>query len=175
MRCRGRRPLRTGWLHSPGSAYHADEYGFDGSKIVVVGFCAGGHLAASLGGADERPDVLVLGDPVTLGDWGEPTGKEIPDATALVSADYPPTFPFSTSDDETVPIVHSLALLTALAEHGVWFESHIDWTGVHGISLAKAHTAKGRADYLDDHIAGWLPDSVRFVKAVLGDFTRDVP
>lgn len=43
-------------------------------------------------------------------------------------------------------------------------------TGVHGISLAKAHTAKGRADYVDDHIAGWLPDSVRFIKATLGDF-----
>ncbi len=153
---------------------HADEYGFYAHKIAVVGFSAGGHLAASLGGADERPDVLVLGYPVTLDDWAEPTGKEIPDATALVSVDYPPTFLLSTSDDETVPIVHSFALLTALAEHGVWFESHIYRTGVHGISLAKAHTAKGSADYVDDHIAGWLPDSVRFVKAVLGDFALDV-
>ena len=35
---------------------HADEHGFDASKIVVVGSSAGGHLAASLGGDDERPD-----------------------------------------------------------------------------------------------------------------------
>lgn len=152
---------------------HADEYGFDAAKIVLVGFSAGGHLAASLGGTDERPNVVVLGYPVTLAEWGRPEGKEIPDAPAMVTADYPPTFLFSTSDDQAVPVANSLAMLTALAQHGVGFESHIYRTGTHGISLAKAHTAKGRPDYVDPAIAGWLPASVRFIKDVLGDFALD--
>ena len=149
---------------------HATEFGFDPGKIAVVGFSAGGHLAATLGASDERPDALVLGYPVTLSEMGARMGTEVPDVPEMVTPHYPPTFLFSTRDDQSVPIAHSLALLTALAEQGVAFETHIYRTGAHGISVAKTHTANGRADYVDPAIAGWLADSVRFLHAVLGDF-----
>lgn len=149
---------------------HADEWGFEPAKIAVVGFSAGGHLAASLGVAAERPDALVLGYPVTLGEMGPPVGKEILDVPSAVTADYPPTFLFSTSGDSLVPIGNSLALLSKLAEHEVPFESHIYLLGPHGLSLAKSHTANGRAAMIEPAVAGWLPDSVRFLNSVFGDF-----
>ena len=150
---------------------NADQVGIDPAKVAAVGFSAGGHLAASLGTvADSRPDALVLGYPVTLAEFGPPIGKVIPDVAAAVSGATPPTFLFSTSGDTLVPIRNSLSFLTALAEHGVPFESHVYLLGPHGISLAKSLTANGVAAYVDAAAAQWLTDSVRFLQAVFGDF-----
>lgn len=150
---------------------HAAEVNVDPHRIAAVGFSAGGHLAAALGtGSDDRPDALVLGYPVTLSDFGPPIGKEILDTVSAVTGDTPPTFVFSTSPDSLVPIRNSLAFLSALAEHGVPFESHIYLLGAHGLSLAKALTANGKAGMADPVVSAWLGDSVRFLQRVFGDF-----
>jgi acetyl esterase/lipase len=155
---------------------HAVELDIDPTKVAVVGFSAGGHLATSLGTAsDDRPDALVLGYPVTLAEFGPVMGKEVPDTPAAVTKDTPPTFLFSTYADALVPIRNSLAFLTALAEHEVPFESHIYVVGAHGLSLAKPLTANGQGAMTDDVVAQWLPDSVRFLHRVFGDFAVDGP
>jgi acetyl esterase/lipase len=150
---------------------NADQLGIDPEQVAVVGFSAGGHLAACLGTlADDKPDALVLGYPVTLAEFGPAIGKAIADVAAAVSAATPPTFLFSTSGDTLVPIRNSLALLAALAEHDVPFESHIYLLGPHGISLAKPLTANGDAALVDAAAAQWLTDSVGFLQAVFGNF-----
>lgn len=152
---------------------HAGEVNIDPHRIAAVGFSAGGHLAASLGtgtGPDDRPDALVLGYPVTLAEFGPPIGKEIMDTVSAVTGDTPATFLFSTAPDALVPIRNSLAFLSALAEHEVPFESHIYLLGQHGLSLAKPLTANGSAGASDEAVAGWLADSVRFLRRVFGDF-----
>ena len=150
---------------------NADRVGIDSGKIAVVGFSAGGHLAACLGTvADVKPGALVLGYPVTLAEFGPPIGKTIVDVAAAVTAATPPTFLFSTSGDSLVPIRNSLAFLAALAEHDVPFESHIYLLGPHGISLAKPLTSNGVAALVDAAVAQWLTDSVRFLHAVFGQF-----
>ena len=155
---------------------HAAELDIDREKVAVVGFSAGGHLAASLGTAsDDRPDALVLGYPVTLAEFGPVMNKEIPDIPAAVTKDTPPTFLFSTYADALVPIRNSLAFLTALAAHEVPFESHIYVVGAHGLSLAKPFTANGEGAMTDEVVAQWLPDSVRFLHRVFGDFAVDGP
>ena len=155
---------------------HASELDIDPSKVAAVGFSAGGHLATSLGAlSDDRPDALVLGYPVTLAEFGDVMNKTIPDTPSAVTADTPPTFLFSTYADALVPIRNSLSFLTALAEHAVPFESHIYVVGPHGLSLAKPLTANSQGAMVDDAVAQWLPDSVRFLHRVFGDFAVDGP
>lgn len=155
---------------------HAAETGIDPTKVAAVGFSAGGHLATSLGTlSEDRPDALVLGYPVTLAEFGAVMGKEVPDTPTAVTKDTPPTFLFSTYADALVPIRNSLTFLAALAEHEVPFESHIYVLGAHGLSLAKPLTANGQGAMTDDVVAAWLPDSVRFLHRVFGDFAVDGP
>jgi len=147
------------------------DLGIDPGKVAAVGFSAGGHLAASLGTATEHPpDALVLGYPVTLAEFGPALGKELLDTVDAVSARTPPAFVFHTWSDNVVPIRNSLAFLVALAEHGVPFESHLYLLGEHGLSLAKATTANGRAGLTDPVAARWFADSVGFLHRVFGDF-----
>ena len=153
---------------------HADQIDIAPNQIAAVGFSAGGHLAASLGAtAGPRPDALVLGYPVTLADFGRLVGKEILDVPAAVDSSTPPTFVFSTQSDTAVRIEHSLALLRALAQHDVPFESHLYLLGGHGLSLAKPMTADGNAKATDPAVARWLSDSVLFLERVLGTFPLD--
>ncbi len=153
---------------------NAAELRIDPGKVAAVGFSAGGHLAASLAtAAEDKPDALVVGYAVTLAEGGPGMGKEILDVPSHVTPATPPTFVFSTCGDTLVPIRHSIALLDALAAHGVPFESHIYVLGLHGLSLAKPHTASGHAVRVEPAVAQWLADSVRFLFTVFGDFATE--
>jgi acetyl esterase/lipase len=137
-------------------------------RLAVLGFSAGGHLAAMLAtdsddvmGAPShtyagRPDAAILCYPVT--DLRETLSGRIPNlhlssARALlpeagpelladlspstrVTEDIPPCFIWTTSDDEGVPALHSLELMTAMAVAGVPFEAHVFRHGRHGLGLA---------------------------------------
>ncbi|WP_206079919.1 alpha/beta hydrolase [Propioniciclava coleopterorum] len=150
---------------------HAAENGTDPAQVAVVGFSAGGHLAATLGvSAPRRPDALVLGYPVTLASLGPYMGKRILDTVEAVDDATPPAFVFSTQGDETVPVENTLDFCSALARRRIPFEAHVYLLGPHGISLAKPLTASGRAAMVDADVAAWLPDSVRFLRQVFGDF-----
>lgn len=142
------------------------------SPLVVCGFSAGGHLAASLGANWQaldlpRPDALVLGYPVTTAgtyahrgsfenlagqtDW---TPYDIP---TRVTAAMPPVFFWHTVTDPEVPVENSLLLAEALRRAGVSYELHLFPWGVHGLSLATPavdEPEKGRL--ADPHVAGWF-------------------
>ncbi len=145
----------------------------DRRRVGVIGFSAGGHLAALLSTDSEdvsglerwtyadRPDAAILAYPVTdlretilgripnlhlgsshrlLGDDASPElQSELSPPTRVTSTDeaeMPPMFIWSTSDDETVPVLHSVELMMSLAVAGVPFEGHIFSTGRHGLGLA---------------------------------------
>lgn len=150
---------------------HAGEFHTDPAKIAVVGFSAGGHLAASLGvTASPRPSAVVLGYPVTRPTLGPLLGKDLLDVVEAVDAETPPSFVFTTQGDELVPSTETLEYCLALARHGIPYETHVHLKGPHGMSLAKPLTAAGRADMVDEEVATWLPESVRFLRTILGDF-----
>lgn len=146
------------WLRSGESGL-----GIDVSRIAVLGFSAGGHLAATLstgagGGADsstdrsstDRPDLSVLAYPVIslvsdchqgsvealLGPDPSWTFRRSLSAELTVDESTPPAFLWHTADDSSVPVTNSLAYAQALAQHGVPFELHIYPHGVHGLGLA---------------------------------------
>ena len=132
------------------------EWHIDPGKIAVLGFSAGGHLAASLGAlwsdtelglpADARPDALILCYPVistreyaheesarlVSGGDGETRGKL--HLLDRVTGDFPPTFMWHGGEDSSVPPENSLFLAVQLKRNGVPFEYHLFETGAHGIS-----------------------------------------
>ena len=128
----------------------------DGTKIAVLGFSAGGHLAASLGAfwndpevglpQNCRPDAMVLCYPVISTrefahegsaenvSAGDEAYRDKLHLLRRVTADFPPTFLWHGGEDDCVPPENSLFLAVELKKHGVPFEYHLFGSGGHGIS-----------------------------------------
>ena len=134
----------------------------DGARVGVLGFSAGGHLAATLSTAaatgDARldvsaavPDLSVLCYPVVSlthevhqGSVDNLLGRApSSDLLAALSADgrvteaTPPAFLWHTADDAAVPVSHSLRYAGALMAAAVPAELHVFPQGRHGLGLAQ--------------------------------------
>lgn len=149
---------------------HAAEWHIDPDRILVLGFSAGGHLAASLGMFWNRepvnslplptdlvkPNGMILCYPVissgkfaNRGSFENLLGTD-PDPTLLarmsleeqVTADTPPAFIWHTYDDGCVPVQNALLLATAMREQDIPLELHIYPHGEHGLALANDQTAR---------------------------------
>ncbi|MCB1058234.1 MAG: alpha/beta hydrolase [Acidobacteria bacterium] len=145
----------------------AKELGIDPSRIGVLGFSAGGHLAGALAAyhdaqvyqpadaADResaRPDFAVLIYPVVHADWVSPAVLEAPGLRQVVekyplvpraseSGDldaWPPTFLVQTADDPSVRVEGALRLFAALHSAGIPAEIHVFQTGGHGFGIRNA-------------------------------------
>jgi acetyl esterase/lipase len=147
----------------------AAKYGVAPDHIGMWGFSAGGHLTASAGTMfdagnsaatdpieqqSSRPDFLILSYPVItmedpyvhkgsrtflLGDTPAQADMDAMSAELRVTAQTPPTFLFTTTDDRTVPVLNSVMFYSALVKAGVPAEMHIFQHGAHGSGLAPAN------------------------------------
>jgi len=145
---------------------NASLYNLAENEIGIMGFSAGGHLAAMaathfdagkaspsdrIDRLSSRPDFLVLVYPVItcsepflhvlscsnlLGDHPDPSLAALVSNEKHVTAKTPPTFLFHTSDDAIVPVENSLAFFTALRKAGVPAELHVYEHGLHSVGLA---------------------------------------
>lgn len=147
---------------------HAADYGISPDRIGIIGFSAGGNLAAMAetqfdkGDPDaadpvdrvsSRPDFAILGYPVI--DWPDTQlmqigliDKSTPPASRRqlhpaenVRKDSPPTFIFHTSTDELVSPAGSTKMYDALLAAGVPVEMHIFAKGRHGMGLGMTDPA----------------------------------
>ncbi|RSL33867.1 alpha/beta hydrolase [Salibacterium salarium] len=144
---------------------HAKEWNIDRERIGVLGFSAGGHLAATAGThfddgnmkatdlierESSRPDVLALCYPVIsfkkhrhqgsmehlLGDAMDQELQHSLSLETQVTQKTPPAFIWHTADDDAVPIENSLLFASALSRMNVPFECHTFESGRHGLGLA---------------------------------------
>jgi acetyl esterase/lipase len=147
---------------------HAAALGVDTARLGVLGFSAGGHLAATLAtrhreavyvpvdAADResaRPDyaglvypVVAMGGPFVH----EPSCERLlgPDPSAalmatrsaelLVDAQTPPCFIVHAFDDADVVVDNSLLMLQALRDAGRPVEAHLFEAGGHGFGVGPA-------------------------------------
>lgn len=151
---------------------NAKEWNINQEKIAVIGFSAGGHLAAALGTmGNSRPNALILGYPCILSDLG--LAFPVPSVEKEVNELTPSTFLFSTYEDEVVPIQHTLSFMQALNEKNIPFESHIFQKGRHGLSLAKSLSSSGLKHFVEEDFAQWFDLSISWLHKVLGEFTAD--
>ncbi len=182
----GKEPLKElAWAVGKVRAY-AEKIDLEAKPIVVCGFSAGGHLAASLGvhwddhtlfGSEtmHRPDGLILCYPViTIGEYAHKesiealVGKEDAAYFSLenyISKNTPPTFIWHTMDDATVPVQNTILFVQGLAAHGIPAEVHIYPHGVHGLSLATNNVAEPEKGRLPDtHVAGWFEQCIQWLQ-----------
>lgn len=143
----------------------AAEFNVQPTRIGLMGFSAGGHLASTAGtmfdagspaAADpidrvtSRPDFLILAYPVItssgpyvhqgsmrnlLGDAPAAALLDEMSTDRRVTKDTPPTFLFHTNADTTVPAENSVLFYLALRKAGVPAELHIFEPGAHGVGL----------------------------------------
>ena len=122
---------------------HAAEWGFDPKKVGVIGFSAGGHLAAVLSThsdfqgksvdastVDAKPDFQIL---VYPGSLRGPDGKVNPVVNPTVQT--PPTFLAMAENDYTAHVENALVYFQALKDAKVPAELHLFTEGGHGFGL----------------------------------------
>ena len=128
----------------------AKKFNIDPAKVGIMGFSAGGHLAASASNippVEDRPNFSILFYPVVIanhytshvGSFRNLLGKGFVQADAdefsmdkLASEHTPPTILLLSDDDATVPAAGAAMYYAALRYHGVRAAMYIFPEGKHG-------------------------------------------
>lgn len=149
---------------------NAEAWHIDTTKIAVVGFSAGGHLAACAATvAEHKPAAAVLVYPAILKDICDLCQPGMPYPHEHVTSDTCPCFLVAARDDRTVDISNILCMELALAEKGVAFESHIYSYGGHGFSTGENWI---NTNSVCPRLPHWVPDSIEWLGEIMGRFTR---
>ena len=146
------------------------------NQVAVLGFSAGGHLAASCAtlwncselkkefnimNGSNRPDAVILCYAVTLtGEFGHQDSlrnlagegdDSLYNLVNHIDSHTPPTFLWTTVEDELVPVENTLMFAQGLQKNGVSYELHIYPHGRHGLTLGKMETNEDHP-----HLATWV-------------------
>lgn len=163
---------------------NAEEWHIDTDKILVQGFSAGGHLAASYGmfwsepflaeavGVPTemlKPNGMILCYPViTSGEFAHRSSfekllgdryDELVDKMSLetqVNENTPPAFLWHTFTDDCVPVQNSLLLIDALLKKKIPTEFHMYPYGGHGLGLSNKLTANPGGYGIQPDCESWM-------------------
>lgn len=148
----------------------ADEWHVEKNKIAIVGFSAGGHLAACAATISKyRPAAAILVYPAILKEIVDVCQSGLPYPVEHVSKKTAPCFIVAARDDQIVPVMNSIKFMEALAENQVTFESRIYSYGGHGFSTAEEYLVGNK---VCPRLPCWVFDSTEWLKEVLGNFSQ---
>ena len=169
---------------------HRAKWNCDVSNVAIMGFSAGGHLAAQYSNRYDCPEIReifsdskpvqksVLCYPVITGDSrymhvgtmrnllgripenAEDTGCS---CELLVTEKTPPTFLWHTAEDEVVAVENSLLYASALSKYRVPFEFHIYPFGCHGMATADERTCLELSEKTS-RCHQWIEECKRWLK-----------
>lgn len=152
---------------------HAEEWHIDPNQIGIMGFSAGGHLAASastLLDEKDRPNFTILFYPVLSMDstithagsrrnlLGENPTEDLvirfsPDKQ--VTEQTPPAFIATSTQDKSVPPINSVLYYLALEQKHIPAELHIFPQGYHGFAL---RTVFAYYNELSEALSRWMKE-----------------
>lgn len=143
------------------------------NRIAVIGFSAGGHLAACAATLSKnRPNAAILGYAALGHDivgFCQPDLK-VPLPADFVNGDTCPCFLFAARDDNVVPIKDTADFQSKLIEYGIQFETHIYAYAGHGFGNGAANiNGKG----LCRRVSNWVGDSIGWLEDVFGQLTAE--
>ncbi|MEQ8848093.1 alpha/beta hydrolase [Botrimarina sp.] len=161
----------------------ASDFGIQADRVGVMGFSAGGHLAATtathdgapLAGVDDplasvsaRPDFAILVYPVISMRWevshggsrrnllGDTDDEQLIAgmcADEQVDPQTPPTLLIHSVDDQSVPVANAVRFFEACRRHNVPVEMHLYQTGGHGYGM---WANEGSVAQWPTVLEGWL-------------------
>ena len=150
---------------------HAEEWFVDTERIAIIGFSAGGHLAACAAtAAKHKPRAAILGYPVISS--RERWNVTAPGPCDFVDEKTCPCFIFASRNDGAVPIQDSVNFITALTKANVPYEVHIYSYANHGFSTCDPQI--NNRDWCCNRTPNWVRDSVEWLRETVGDFTDGV-
>lgn len=139
---------------------HAEEWKLDTDNWSIWGSSAGGHLVASYcteNRGTPKPSAIVLVYPVITMDehthkgsrnnlLGKSANSDMIEKLSVernISADYPPTFVWYGTADDTVSPLNTKMLIDALGKYSIPYKAE-EYEGIgHGVGLAKGTLAEG--------------------------------
>ena len=174
---------------------NAEAWHCDTSKVAILGFSAGGHLAAHYSNRYNCPEVravfpdskpvqasvlcypVIIAAPEYCAHMGsfknllgveELTPQQIEEYSCdkMVSEQTPPAFLWHTATDGVVPVENSLRYATALAGHHRPFSMHIYPVGNHGLSTVDERVSELLPPFADE-AANWVKDCKKWLKFIL--------
>lgn len=173
---------------------NAKSWNGDPEKTCLIGFSAGGHLAASyctLRNCDEvkalipetKPvqaailcyPVITAELPTHLGSFQVLSGKEEwdEDDTERLSCNRhvdpsitPPTFIWTTADDFVVDASNTLKYATELQKAKIPFELHIFPTGYHGLTTCRYSTVNNTRHPMCEYMNCWTDMTKKWLRTI---------
>lgn len=172
---------------------NADNWNCDTNKIAIIGFSAGGHLAAhysTMFDCEEVRDVfpesksvnasilcypVISAEAVTahMGSFEnllghKPQSQEETDYFSCdknVKPTTPPAFLWHTAEDTCVPLKNTLLYAEALWRNNVPVELHVYPFGGHGLSTCDSQTIDDMTSVFE-YNAQWLSSSKKWLKLI---------
>lgn len=172
---------------------YAEEWHCDSTRVAIMGFSAGGHLAAQYSTCFDWPEVreeFPDSKPVQASILCYPVISAAPEAAhrgsfenllghaslnseeisrfschLQVTEHTPPAFLWHTATDPVVSVRNSLLYSEALALHQVPFELHVYPAGGHGLATVDEQTN----DHLEaavTHAADWIEAAKKWLRIV---------
>lgn len=151
-------------------AENAEPWHIDMEHTAVVGFSAGGHLAACTATvARHKPRGAICVYPAILKDIVDACQPGMPYPHEHVDRNTSPCYIVTVRDDSLVKCSNSLQFALALEEQGIPFEVHVYSHGNHGFSIG---TQQITTRVTCSRVANWIPESIDWLKDLMGALTE---